>query len=97
MTVPPTRQCTLPDCEREAVDPTKQVGLCDRHLSSISSPGERSTDSVNDTPESDAEIPDSDHANWTNADFTNPESGVWPIELLEREQWMGHKPNEKQP
>ncbi|WP_210424875.1 hypothetical protein [Halorussus halobius] len=27
---------------------------------------------------------------WADADFTDPESGVWPPELLEREQWMGH-------
>ena len=27
---------------------------------------------------------------WGDADFPNPESGVWPDELLEREQWMGH-------
>ncbi|WP_254766523.1 hypothetical protein [Salinilacihabitans rarus] len=27
---------------------------------------------------------------WADADFANPISGVWPDELLEREQWMGH-------
>jgi len=27
---------------------------------------------------------------WSDADFTTPESGNWPPELLEREQWMGH-------
>lgn len=27
---------------------------------------------------------------WQNADLANTESGVWPPELLKREQWMGH-------
>jgi len=27
---------------------------------------------------------------WNTAHFANPESGVWPPELLKREQWMGH-------
>jgi hypothetical protein len=27
---------------------------------------------------------------WGDADFETTESGVWPDELLEREQWMGH-------
>ena len=29
--VPPARQCTLPTCEREAVDPTRDGDLCERH------------------------------------------------------------------
>jgi len=29
-------------------------------------------------------------ADWGDADFATPESGVWPPELLDREQWMGH-------
>jgi hypothetical protein len=27
---------------------------------------------------------------WSEADFSDPTPGVWPPELLEREQWMGH-------
>lgn len=27
---------------------------------------------------------------WEGASFTTPESDVWPPELLECEQWMGH-------
>jgi len=27
---------------------------------------------------------------WSNADFASPNSGVWPEEWLDREQWMGH-------
>ena len=27
---------------------------------------------------------------WGGADFSEPEAGVWPSELLDREQWMGH-------
>ncbi|WP_238709284.1 hypothetical protein [Natronorubrum halophilum] len=34
-------------------------------------------------------------SSWADADFANPTSGVWPDELLEREQWMGHR--EKKP
>jgi len=29
-------------------------------------------------------------ATWADVDFTGPESSVYPPELLEREQWMGH-------
>jgi len=32
---------------------------------------------------------------WADADFVHPDSGVWPAELLDREQWMGHR--EKKP
>ncbi|WP_265112301.1 hypothetical protein [Halosolutus halophilus] len=32
---------------------------------------------------------------WADADFADPRSGIWPDELLEREQWMGHR--EKKP
>ncbi|SFS62735.1 hypothetical protein [Halostagnicola kamekurae] len=34
-------------------------------------------------------------ANWSDADFANPDPNTWPDELLEREQWMGHA--EKKP
>ena len=27
---------------------------------------------------------------WRNANFATPERGIWPEELLERKQWMGH-------
>ena len=27
---------------------------------------------------------------WASADFEAPTPGIWPEELLEREQWMGH-------
>ncbi|MEE6210831.1 hypothetical protein U3A55_11800 [Salarchaeum sp. III] len=32
----------------------------------------------------------SDSGSYTDADWTTPESNVWPQELLERTQWMGH-------
>ncbi|WP_135806195.1 hypothetical protein [Halorussus marinus] len=31
-----------------------------------------------------------DHGTWADAEFASPESNVWPAELLDREQWMGH-------
>jgi hypothetical protein len=64
------------------------------------------TDSASDTPEdthddahSDPEISEdlsSDDARptnsgWNEANFATPESGVWPQQLLDREQWMGHR------
>ena len=30
------------------------------------------------------------NSGWRDVDFANLESNVWPAELLEREQWMGH-------
>ena len=38
-----------------------------------------------------------DSTGWADADFTNPESGLWVTDQVEREQWMGHKPGDKQP
>jgi hypothetical protein len=61
------------------------------------------TPETDETASSDEESPDideSDFANgprWSNADFTEPESGLWVTEQVEREQWMGHKPGDKQP
>jgi len=38
MTVPPARQCTLPGCEREAVDPENPGALCRSHLADVEPP-----------------------------------------------------------
>ena len=35
--VPPARQCTLPSCEREAVDPIQQGALCELHHPRVTS------------------------------------------------------------
>jgi len=35
--VSPDQQCTLPSCERAAVDPTRPGTLCDRHLDAVRS------------------------------------------------------------
>jgi len=43
----------------------------------------------NPTPET-TETP-ADGSVWVEADFSDPESGVYPATLLEREQWMGRK------
>jgi len=77
VTVPPARQCTLPSCEQEAVDPTNSCALCAEHL-------------PDDDPAHEPRT-DHDHAGaWDEADFIGPENGIWPAELLDREQWMGH-------
>jgi len=34
---------------------------------------------------------------WDDTDFATPESGLWAVDHVEREQWMGHKPGDKQP
>lgn len=47
-------------------------------------------DSSTPTTESESEPSDDYEQRWDAADFTSPESDVWPLELLEREQWMGH-------
>lgn len=48
----------------------------------------------NPTPEGGSEdvYPTSDASKpgWTGMDFGDPDADVWPAELLEREQWMGH-------
>jgi len=64
---------------------------------------------ANPTPETDETPPrdeesavndesaPSDGRGWRDADFTDPESGLWVTEQVERGQWMGHKPGDKQP
>ena len=42
-------------------------------------------DGLDETGETTASAP----TVWDDADFVNPQAGVWPSELLEREQWMG--------
>ncbi|MDJ1433542.1 hypothetical protein [Halostagnicola sp. A-GB9-2] len=46
-------------------------------------PGHRRNPSVSTDPEAC-------WSNWADADFATPASNIWPDELLEREQWMGH-------
>jgi len=67
--------------------------------SSVSEGGERAHVDANPTPETDktgSSHPDSrvnadsDVDGWGDAEFADPASGVWPEELLECEQWMGH-------
>jgi hypothetical protein len=74
----------MPGCDRESADDRTRGGLCEEHAPndtskslSMAIAGER-----RETPV--------EHGNWGEADFTDPEGGTWPPELLEREQWMGH-------
>lgn len=39
----------------------------------------------------------SEGAGWSDADFTESQPGVWADEQVERDQWMAHTPDEKQP
>jgi hypothetical protein len=58
VTVPPARQCCLPDCECEAINPTRDGALCHSHLNSadtterVTEPDESTGgDTVDDTPQ----------------------------------------------
>jgi hypothetical protein len=88
--VPPGQQCTLPSCSERAVDPEDSVALCADHLqeATVETAGE---DHYKSTPEATREAAREPHTGqWADADFAAPRAGVWPAELLEREQWMGH-------
>jgi hypothetical protein len=87
VTVPPARQCTLPDCEREAVNPSNPGALCDSHLDDL-----EDSDSVSEpeTSGSTEQCQDIDIDGWSDVGFADPEPGRWPSERLKREQWMGH-------
>ena len=81
--IPPAQQCTLPSCGREATNPSRPGALCEQH---------RPAGSHDDAPpEDEAEVArEGGDGTWTDADFSTPVADVWPEELLEREQWMGH-------
>ena len=52
----------------------------------------RGADSRGDDPQGeDAETPEDLADSWDCADFTAPIAGEYPPELLDREQWMGHR------
>jgi len=105
--VPPARQCTMPTCPREAVDPSGQGGLCPEHRpdtdagkgddSTVS--GETDEDSAEEAGSPDVSpTPEADESGvWDSAEFTNPDSGVFPSPWDGREQWMCHTSGEKKP
>ncbi|WP_216824801.1 hypothetical protein [Salinigranum rubrum] len=47
-------------------------------------------DADDDTQETAVSYSTPQFTQFADADFTTPNPGVWPAELLEREQWMGH-------
>lgn len=85
MTVPPARRCTLPGCEREAVDPGNSASLCEICLADV---GE--TEPISDPDESG----DSDTQNGsdqeTNASLT-VEANIFPKDLVDVAQWVTWK------
>lgn len=87
MTVPPARQCTLPSCEREAVDPIQQGALCELHHPRVTSGESGDASESEEAPTN--ETTSADTNTYATADFSAPVSGVWPTELHERVQWMG--------
>jgi len=80
--VSPDQQCTLPSCERAAVDPTRPGTLCDRHLDAV-----RSCDEVGEessTDETGLSNSSRDHENPIDvADVTDDERAAMLREYLE--------------
>jgi hypothetical protein len=50
VTVPPARQCTLPECTAEAVDPTAAGSLCDDHLQDLNDDTDESPETAEQRP-----------------------------------------------
>jgi hypothetical protein len=64
----------------------------ERHHSAADKP-DAALDTTNDTNTDDVDNSQGSTSAsmiWAEADFTSPEPGVFPPELLKREQWMGH-------
>ncbi|WP_052367761.1 transcriptional regulator [Haloferax sp. ATB1] len=64
----------------------------ERHHSAADKP-DAALDTTDDTPSDDVAEPQdttTTSSTWADADFSAPETGVFPPELLGREQWMGH-------
>lgn len=93
--VPPGRQCTLPRCEREAVDPTRAGSLCAQHFPADSDDDTESAskeDEVGDqSPGTEANESGSQNEVWDGADFTVPEANVWPPAWEKRGFWMARR------
>jgi hypothetical protein len=83
VTVPPARQCTLPDCESEATTPSNPGALCESHLDGL-----ENSDSVSEpeTSGSTGQCQDPDIDGGRDAGFADPETGLGSPERLEREK-----------
>ena len=85
MTVPPARQCTLPGCEREAVDPENPGALCRFHLDSVE--GGEPVSEPDESGGSDGSAPSSQEPDTS----LTVESDVYPQSLVDVEQWHAWK------
>lgn len=91
----------MPSCKREATSPTTPGSLCEYHLSGTTCEDPNvsdatSRDNAGETiPPTPVTGENGEKESWSDAEFVNPDRSVWPPELLERKQWMGHR--EKQP
>jgi len=94
MTVPPAKQCTMPDCVAEAVD-AGRGGLCSAHTPAVDDEtaedaGEQGG-SPDETPTPDAEKTGSDAVEtpgFGGIDFSTTATDTYPPTLSGREQWM---------
>jgi hypothetical protein len=87
----------MPDCPREAADPSGRGGLCPRHRDALDGQDADPEDTPeNHPPEggSPRSNPTPDVRNtgettaWPDADFSRTSPGTYPPALVEREQWM---------
>jgi len=122
--VPPARQCTMPDCPAEKIDPTENGGLCPDHhpdhgdgselnQHEPTEPGDVLVNDTGDgdTPEDTGEeggspdenpTPEPEKTGTTTPEtdenrVSNPpgiESGVYPEDLTETDQWLTWKPTD---
>jgi len=79
----------VPPSERELVEAIVQEGAAaePRNTPCTGAADEQPMDEARSEPPEHAPV---EAGAWGEADFTAPQPGRWPAELLEREQWMGH-------
>ena len=85
MTVPPARQCTLMECEEEAVEPENPASLCDVHLAAA-----QGNEGVSN-PETSGSEGKCQESETADDDCPDVHPGVFPEDLLDVEQWPAWK------
>ena len=105
MTPSAANQCAL--CEREAVEYEINVALCEKHLARLETTNAqpesdrptKSTNSGTGNTNRDHCTVQTDHTvdSWHELTFSATQEDTYPPTLLEREQWMGQRKDEKLP
>lgn len=88
---PPARQCTMPTCEDEAIDPTEAGGLCPAHTPGVEAAG-HSSENDSTQPEEDTQSEEKELAQCANKERgadDGLDDGAGYLDIFRRAQELG--------